>query len=1148
MADDAGAGADEYLVCRALYDYTSEDGSALSTLAGGTVSCRGERGWFPSNYVRLLTEAEADALFSDSDVEGGNNATGEQASLTASDNTGTSVTQATSNGHDSEVVDMSSAMMGSLASDSDWMPDDLSSSSLVTFFHDFWIPEVTNDGQGQRSRDLPSEDNSDHTDLAGLTTQPSSRSGTSAGLGYASDSSASDGEGAGFGLPRTTGTPEPWVRRLADDGYAYYYFNKITQEVQWTRPDPAIGTTKSGTPIPAAVPSFNRSSVYSDSSDIQPFDSVGPRQNGVSQWSPPPASAEQTSPAAAAQQRAPVRPSRQSEISAAERIAHSLQKTLQPPEQDSVTDLSALARNAIQSIVNNVHSPNRRAEEMDNLISAVVDCVRNLLYVSAAPTGQIPPAVLPREARDSKLPSSSSPLKPGPTQVLSARAMRYDAGSQISETLNRIEVDAEELERAIMSFVLEVQRLQHATPTGPTQRTLKRLHGVFSVNNIGLGLVGAGAAGAWSGFGFVPVDDTSTPQRNLGPEVVQELAAYLQQLDGHFSTLGKFIGSTSIASADHVDPDGIQQERSVADDLRSAYSQTVDRVRLLIRTLEAAIQSLYNEGTSFFLNLQSLREIELGQSLRDRDSSYDQIDILSTSLKSNMAIVQQTLETLMHTGHEQAEIAQGEYHGAIENRRNSRLSALRPNSAIYIPEEYGGNGMNGGDYSEQSASEQEVEDEDSDEDFFDERPNEENPSKMEQILGERVQNLPKPQPPAEPVPWFLKADYNPTEILVDPDFSVRGGTVPALVARLTAHEHQDSNYLAFQRSFLMTFKSFTTVDELFDLLVARFWIEPPPNLAPADQEKWANLKQRVIQARVLNTLKVTYLPVLNRIKDFIQKDEVVGVPPPPIMPKLNRKLKLLDIDPLEMARQLTIMESRLYQRIKPMECLQRAREQKTESMDNIAIVIQTSNRIADWVAESILTKEDSRKRAAAVKHLISIADRCRTMNNFSTMIAITSGLNTPPIRRLKRTWEQVNQKVMAMFTACEMTIDSSKNFAKYRQLMATITPPCVPFIGVFLTTLQFIQDGNKDNLPGDLVNFKKRQKASEVISDIQRWQQQSFNFQPIPSIQSFLEDSLNQFQDTKASSEHFWTLSLEREPREREDEKMARLLQESGFL
>lgn len=68
-------------------------------------------------------------------------------------------------------------------------------------------------------------------------------------------------------------------------------------------------------------------------------------------------------------------------------------------------------------------------------------------------------------------------------------------------------------------------------------------------------------------------------------------------------------------------------------------------------------------------------------------------------------------------------------------------------------------------------------------------------------------------------------------------------------------------------------------------------------------------------------------------------------PPPPITPKNSKKMKLLDIDSLELARQLTILESQLYQKIRPMECLQRSREQKTDHNDNIAAVIQTSNRV-----------------------------------------------------------------------------------------------------------------------------------------------------------------------------------------------------------
>jgi son of sevenless-like protein len=63
------------------------------------------------------------------------------------------------------------------------------------------------------------------------------------------------------------------------------------------------------------------------------------------------------------------------------------------------------------------------------------------------------------------------------------------------------------------------------------------------------------------------------------------------------------------------------------------------------------------------------------------------------------------------------------------------------------------------------------------------------------------------------------------------------------------------------------------------------------------------------------------------------------------------------------------------------------------------------------------------------------------------MAAIISGLNTPPIRRLKRTWEQVNQRLVTQFEACNAIIDSNKNFTKYKQVLAQTAPPCVPFIG-----------------------------------------------------------------------------------------------------
>ena len=65
---------------------------------------------------------------------------------------------------------------------------------------------------------------------------------------------------------------------------------------------------------------------------------------------------------------------------------------------------------------------------------------------------------------------------------------------------------------------------------------------------------------------------------------------------------------------------------------------------------------------------------------------------------------------------------------------------------------------------------------------------------------------------------------------------------------LADHSFPDTKY---NKTFLMTYKSFTTTNELFDLLVARFWTQPPENLAPAELDEWKRLKQHVVRARLV---------------------------------------------------------------------------------------------------------------------------------------------------------------------------------------------------------------------------------------------------------------------------------------------------------
>lgn len=54
---------------------------------------------------------------------------------------------------------------------------------------------------------------------------------------------------------------------------------------------------------------------------------------------------------------------------------------------------------------------------------------------------------------------------------------------------------------------------------------------------------------------------------------------------------------------------------------------------------------------------------------------------------------------------------------------------------------------------------------------------------------------------------------------------------------------------AFFQAFLLTFRSFTSGDDLLDLLMERYNIQPPPQLEPGEMVEWKKQKQTPIKLR-----------------------------------------------------------------------------------------------------------------------------------------------------------------------------------------------------------------------------------------------------------------------------------------------------------
>ena len=243
----------------------------------------------------------------------------------------------------------------------------------------------------------------------------------------------------------------------------------------------------------------------------------------------------------------------------------------------------------------------------------------------------------------------------------------------------------------------------------------------------------------------------------------------------------------------------------------------------------------------------------------------------------------------------------------------------------------------------------------------------------------------------------------------------------SLIERLTTHDSLDST---FTSTFFLTFETFVSPDGLLNALIERYDAQPPNNQDPID---WAERVQDLIHLRVLNTLKTWvefYLPstpgprpedpekfsqkhleVLTRMKSLlgtlshpaafaviktierrengasIRRPSMTGPlninranNPSPILPKSLRRIKFLDVDPLEIARQLTIMEYELFSKVQSHELLQKEWNNPSGAEGGVRRMIDFSNSVTYWVASAILFEKDVKKRCNVIKHFILIAD------------------------------------------------------------------------------------------------------------------------------------------------------------------------------
>ena len=77
------------------------------------------------------------------------------------------------------------------------------------------------------------------------------------------------------------------------------------------------------------------------------------------------------------------------------------------------------------------------------------------------------------------------------------------------------------------------------------------------------------------------------------------------------------------------------------------------------------------------------------------------------------------------------------------------------------------------------------------------------------------------------------------------------------------------------------------------------------------------------------------------------------------------------------------------------------------------------------------------------------------------------------------------------------------NWASYRRALSERPLPAIPFQGVYLTDMVFIEE-LPDQLQGGLINFEKMHLIGRLLSDIINAQRQPYVLESVPAIDDWV--------------------------------------------
>jgi len=234
------------------------------------------------------------------------------------------------------------------------------------------------------------------------------------------------------------------------------------------------------------------------------------------------------------------------------------------------------------------------------------------------------------------------------------------------------------------------------------------------------------------------------------------------------------------------------------------------------------------------------------------------------------------------------------------------------------------------------------------------------------------------------------------------------------------------------------------------------------------------------------------------VQTRLEQEDLVSAPKPEVLVK--RPQDILDVHPIELARQMTLIDFKLFKAIKLSEYVLKD-PSKSQNIRNFSERFNSMNR---WISTLICVPETPELRALIIEYFVHVAMSAFVLNNYCAVLQIVTAVHSASVERMLYTYDEVDKTILKYLDLLSTAVSFEHSYRNMRNLLAVSDGACVPYLGMYIQDLLFIEEANRDTTLEGMVNFQKHRMSSTSLVELNNFSTNRFSLYPISEVQEIL--------------------------------------------